>query len=202
MLDRNLDADRTRTPEERRAEIALEHSIELRQLADEAIAIDQSADRHLRDDLNLGPLTTTTAAAIADKVLDERLEMGLKLSHNAQLYAFKKRDAEKDPRFAMDEKYNGIDIEVPTIRQGQRLEFVRMADANDLARAEVDTPQHRAIMEDGVPLQSYSGYAVIGLPPGDLEHSQKDLAQARANGEPAYGVYKITNAYFFKEYEL
>ncbi|MBA44822.1 MAG: hypothetical protein CMF62_12600 [Magnetococcales bacterium] len=202
MLDRDIAPDRTRTDDERRAESALEQSLELRQVADGAISIDKDPERQLRDDLKPEVMTQAAAAAIADKVLDERFDMSQKMTMNGQLHAFKKRDAEKDDRFALPDLYKKVEYDIPLLINGRRLEFVRMADEKDLIRAEVDSPEHRAIMEDGVPLESRTGYAVIGLPPGDLERSQEDMAEARARGEVVYGVYKITTAFHFKDYEL
>ena len=93
MLDRDIAPDRTRTDDERRAESALEQSLELRQVADEAISIDKDPERQLRDDLKPEVMTQAAAAAIADKVLDERFDMSQKMTMNGQLHAFKKRDA-------------------------------------------------------------------------------------------------------------
>lgn len=202
MLERDIAPDRTRTDDERRAEAALEQCIELRQVADEAIAIDKDPDRSLRADLQPEAMTPAVAATIADKILDERVEMAQKMTMNGQLHAFKQRDAAKDERFALPDIYNKVEYDVPLLINGRRLEFVRMADEKDLIRAEVDSPEHRAILDDGTPLESRTGYSVIGLPPGDLERSQDDMAAARARGEVAYGVYKITTAFQFKDYEL
>jgi hypothetical protein len=202
MLDRNLAPERKLTDEDRRAEAALTQSVELRDVADEAMAIHNDAERKLREDLRPKEMTEAAAAAIADTLLDERYAKGQQLSMNAENFHFNKRDSEHIADLALPEKYNTVEYEVPVIRQGQRLEFVRMADENDLIRAEVNTPTHKDILNDGVPLQSLKGYAVIGLPPGDLERNQDQMADARNNGELALGVYKITNALHIKDYDL
>jgi len=191
-----------KSADERRIEAALDASLGLRQLADEALEIYNAPDRQLRPDLHAGALTLAHAAEIADKLLTERYELGQKLSMNAQTHHFNVRDAQRSDRFKLPEVFDKVDYEVPLLRQGQRLEFVRMAQEDDLIRAEVHTPDHRDILETGVPLQSLKGYAVIGLPPGDLERTQDDLKHARNRGELAYGVYKITNALYFKDYTL
>lgn len=200
MLEHDITLEKS--SDERRTQAALDASLELRQLADEAMEIYNAPDRHLRQDLQPEAITPATAALIADKLLDERHEIAQRLSMNAQVHHFNVRDAQKSDQFKLPEVFDKVDYEVPTLRQGQRLEFVRMATENDLIRAEVNTPAHRDILEMGIPLQSLKGYSVIGIPPGDLEHTQDDMGNARDHGEVVYGVYKITNALYFKDYAL
>ena len=183
------------SPEDRRAQAALEASMELRQLTDEVMAICNDPERSLRDDLqgDLMPkqaMTETVAAKIADKVIDERMQKAAELTQNAQNYVFNKRDAEKDARFAMAEHYN-VEHEVPFVQNGIRLEYVRMADEKDLIRGEVNSPDHHKIMGDGVPLESRSGQAVFGLAPQGLENEQGKIA-----------VYKRTASNPIKDFDL
>ena len=197
MLDDARTVERTpeRTQEDRRAQVALEASMELRQLTDEVMAINNDPERNLRDDLVPDqPLTETVAARIADKVIDERMEKAAELTRNAQYYVFNKRDAEKNERFEMPAHYN-VEHEVPFVQNGIRLEYVRMADENDLIRAEVDSTDHRKIMDDGVPLESRSGRAVFGLAPPGLENEKGD-------GQSKIAVYKRTASNPIKDFDL
>ena len=197
MLDdaRTLERNPERTQEDRRAQAALEASMELRQLTDEVMAIHNDPERNLREDLvPAQPLTETVAARIADKVIDERMEKAAELTRNAQYYVFNKRDAKKDERFAMPAHYN-VEHEVPFVQNGIRLEYVRMADENDLIRAEVDSADHRKIMDDGVPLESRNGRAVFGLAPPGLENEKGD-------GQGKIAVYKRTASNPIKDFDL
>ena len=181
-----------RTPEQRDACKVLEQNAELRQLATEALIIHEAPDRALRQDLQQAKMTNVEYLDAACKVVDERRHIANALQANA-LKAYEPQRGDPSVVEQLKAQRPDMNITIPTFIENEQLEFSHMASIEDVARAGATLPEHRQVMEMGIPLQHQAKMdEVIGLPPGDLERSRQDYAQLRQiNPFGGYAIYKI-----------
>ena len=205
-LDRHESPEKARSPEDLKTLRLLEADKELNQMAVAALLIHESPKQNLRPDLRQSRMTQIDYANAARTVLAERRSVADALHQNA-LKAYQPQHIEGRGVFpsvvdqletrrkvALEQgRPAPPKIEIPTFMGNERLEYAGMATLEDVARAGATLPEHREVLERGIPLQhQQSPNKTIGLPPGDFEHSQEDYAKMRAQTPFAgYALYTI-----------